>query len=51
VFGKYYFKELSEEEHMQWRKTNTGVRFDITNDDEAIEFMKSLKALPGKSLE
>lgn len=47
-FGKYYLKQLNDEEHMEWRRTNTGIRDDITNDDEAMEFMKKLKKIPGK---
>jgi len=49
-FGKYFLKPLNDTEHKEWRKTNTGIKDDITNDDEAMVFMKKLKSLPGKSI-
>ena len=31
VFGKYFFKKLNDKEFEDWKKTHTGVRYDITN--------------------
>lgn len=43
LFGKYFLKKLSDEEHAKWIKTNTGIAPDIKTDDELLEFMLKLK--------
>ena len=45
VFGKYYFKKLSDKEYEDWKKTHTGVRYDITNSQQAIDFALKQKQM------
>jgi len=49
VFGKYFFENLTDEEYAKWIKTNTGVKYDITDDKGIIEWGLHCKALDGKS--
>lgn len=43
IFGKYFFKKLSESEYEHWKNTKTGIKYDIKTDQEAIDFAMELK--------
>lgn len=49
MLGKYFFKPLDEEEYQTWKRTHTGILTDVNTDEEIIDFMLKLKALPCKS--
>jgi len=38
---------MNDEEYKEWKKNCTGIKHDITTTDQAIEFMKKLKAEHG----
>ena len=48
IFGKYFFKKLSDEEYKHWKETKTGVKYDIKTEQEAIDFALSLKKQNGR---
>jgi len=50
LFGKHYFQELNKEEYAKWRKTNTGVIYDVRTDEEMIKFALKVKAIEGKDM-
>ena len=49
IFGKYFFEKLTDEEYLKWKRTHTGVKYDIKTDAEMIAFCKELKKLDGKA--
>ena len=51
IFGKYYFKKLSDEEYKVWKSTRVGIKHDIKTEKEAVEFALKLKAQEGKDFD
>jgi len=50
LLGKHYFKELSRDEYLKWRKTNTRVISDVRTDQEMMNFALKIKAIEGKDM-
>ena len=48
IFGKYYFKLLSDSEYRQWQATNTGIVPEVKTYKQLIDFGLRNKRVEGK---